>query len=185
MRFLIALICTLLAAPVQALDYCDELWFTRNLAFDRAGYCFGSPLGKAIFDNEGCIGKDVTVEAWNKAVVDKVYAEEAGAACQVDSSRTSLDVESLELRKGLVEIPMPTDGESACLGYKGPNRRLTTAADLNSGGVGVLQTGDEALLLFERKGDYEFIIARQNFETTYVGWLNIKEYPLDCEGFAG
>jgi len=149
MRFLIALICTLLAAPVQALDYCDELWFTRNLAFDRAGYCFGSPLGKA------------------------------------DSSRTSLDVESLELRKGLVEIPMPTDGESACLGYKGPNRRLTTAADLNSGGVGVLQTGDEALLLFERKGDYEFIIARQNFETTYVGWLNIKEYPLDCEGFAG
>ena len=42
--------------PVQAwaLEICDDLWLTRNLIFDRAGYCFGSVLGKSVFDNEGC-----------------------------------------------------------------------------------------------------------------------------------
>ena len=32
-----------LAAPAAA-SSCEEMWFVRNLVFDRAGMCFGSPL---------------------------------------------------------------------------------------------------------------------------------------------
>ena len=43
----LALLCALLASPAAASDVCDDLWFTRNLIMDRAGYCFGSVLGRA------------------------------------------------------------------------------------------------------------------------------------------
>lgn len=60
MKCLVAAL-SLFAAPVLASDTCHDLWFTRNAIIDRAGYCFGSPLGQAIFDNTGCIGKSVNL----------------------------------------------------------------------------------------------------------------------------
>ena len=36
MRWLL-LVLLLIPAPVRALEICDDLWFTRNLLFSRAG----------------------------------------------------------------------------------------------------------------------------------------------------
>ena len=54
MRFVLTFLLSLCVTPAFALDHCEEWWFTRNLVFDRAGYCFSSPLGQAVFDNSDC-----------------------------------------------------------------------------------------------------------------------------------
>jgi len=61
MRAFLALLLAALAAPAAALEICDELWFTRNLIYDRAGYCFSSPLGRAVFDNSDCTGSALKI----------------------------------------------------------------------------------------------------------------------------
>lgn len=182
---IVLLILMLGAAPARADVFCDELWFTRNLAFDRAGYCFGSPLGTAIFDNDGCAGTDVEVEPWNADVVKEVFAQEKLQGCQVDTSRTALEIEEIEQRKQFVDIPLPVLGESGCIGWKGANQRLTIAADENSGGVGVVTTGDEILFSFAPRGAYEFVIVRRNNEFRHVGWMKIDSANMECEMYAG
>lgn len=62
LRFAAPLFAVLTPLPAVA-DACDEMWFIRNLHFDRAGYCFGSTLGQNIFDNAGCTGKDVQLSS--------------------------------------------------------------------------------------------------------------------------
>ena len=42
-----ALVCT--AGTASAL--CEDAWYLRNMAFDRAGYCFGSTLGKLVLSS--------------------------------------------------------------------------------------------------------------------------------------
>lgn len=50
-----------LATTAQADGRCNDLWFTRNALINQAGYCFGSNLGQALFDNSDCQGKSVTL----------------------------------------------------------------------------------------------------------------------------
>ena len=66
MRFLTVVF--LLLTPVTAVAdaLCDELWLTRNMVFDRAGYCFGSNLGEAIFDNSDCNSRGVPACAYSR-----------------------------------------------------------------------------------------------------------------------
>ncbi|EBA16598.1 hypothetical protein RSK20926_22774 [Roseobacter sp. SK209-2-6] len=40
-------------------ESCNDLWFTRNAIINQAGFCFGSNLGQALFDNGDCIAKSV------------------------------------------------------------------------------------------------------------------------------
>ena len=54
-----AAICAfVVAGPAAADERCHDLWFARNAIMDRAGYCFGSVLGQAVFDNEGWYRQD-------------------------------------------------------------------------------------------------------------------------------
>ena len=182
---ILAISTLILASPAQADQYCDDLWFARNLAFHQAGYCFGSALGQAVFGNDGCTGKNVQVASWNKTLVDQVFAAEAREGCKTDTSRTNLDVQGIDLRKRVVEVPMPTLGESSCLGYQGPNLRLYTAADENSGGVGALVAGDEALFAYEPRGEYEFVIVRQNGAARQMGWVKTGLSQMPCKNYAG
>ena len=87
-RLILALI--LLASPAAAADVCDDLWFTRNLIMDRAGYCFGSALGQAVFDNGNCIGKSVSLSTQLQRQVAEIRELEKQIPCKVDTARTRL-----------------------------------------------------------------------------------------------
>jgi len=54
MRRIYFVIFLVLGTPALAGDFCDDVWFSRNLIFDHTSYCFESNLGKAVFDNSDC-----------------------------------------------------------------------------------------------------------------------------------
>lgn len=96
---LVLVICLLIPAQGWALEICDDLWFTRNLVYDRAGQCFGSTLGKAVFDNEGCTEGGATLTPVAQKLVARVREIEATQDCDVDTSQDFLAVPVVEQRK--------------------------------------------------------------------------------------
>ena len=74
---------TAMTLPIGAFagETCEDLWFTRNLIMDRAGYCFGSALGQSLFDNGDCLGKSVVLDAASSRLVQELRAREAQFAC--------------------------------------------------------------------------------------------------------
>ena len=97
----------LVATPGFAQEACDDVWFTRNLHFDRAGYCFGSPLGQAVFDNSNCIGKDVTLAPDAKRQIDEIRRIEALHGCNVDTNRSFLAIPDLPIPDSDREVIWP------------------------------------------------------------------------------
>ncbi|WP_298496909.1 DUF4453 domain-containing protein [uncultured Maritimibacter sp.] len=119
MRILLALPLALAALPALADDICHEAWFLRNLNFDRAGYCFGTALGQAVFDNADCTGKQVTLgpEATRHVAAVKEFEDWFG--CKVNTAQTRLDVPHAAMLRRLESLPVPTDTGSGCMGYNG------------------------------------------------------------------
>ncbi len=118
MRWILA-ICFLVPVQALGLETCDDLWFTRNLIFDRAGHCFGSVLGKAVFDNEGCADGGITLTPEAANLVDRVRALEAELGCEVDTKQDFLAVPVLAQRKTLGDVRRAGQSGSACAGWKG------------------------------------------------------------------
>ena len=108
----------LIALPLPALadDICHDLWFTRNLIMDRAGYCFGSILGKSTFDNGDCTGKSVALGTAATEMVARIQASEKELACKVDTGQPVLDLEDADFRRTLTDLPLRSPFESACIG---------------------------------------------------------------------
>ncbi|MBV7408280.1 DUF4453 domain-containing protein [Maritimibacter sp. DP1N21-5] len=119
MRILLALPLTLIGLPAAAYDICHEAWFLRNLNFDRAGYCFGSALGQAVFDNTGCVGTAVTLGAEAQRHVAAVKEFEDWFGCNVNTAQTRLDLPYANMLRRLESLPVPTDTGSGCMGYHG------------------------------------------------------------------
>ncbi|MCY4288930.1 MAG: YARHG domain-containing protein [Aestuariivita sp.] len=69
-------------------ELCDELWFTRNLVFDRARYCFGTTLGRATFDNSDCMTRSPVLSEEDQRIIAEVQAVEEDFSFSVDTSRT-------------------------------------------------------------------------------------------------
>ena len=105
-RFLTA-IATLTAlagsGSASADPVCDDLWFSRNIVFHEAGYCFGSALGQTVFGNARCIGQDIDLHADMKARVEEIRQREADWGCAVDTSRTRLDLPQIAQRMALTD----------------------------------------------------------------------------------
>ena len=80
-----------IAPPLAAQDAapCDELWFARNLIFDRAGYCFGSRLGRAVFDNTDCSTTAPKFDARAAENVAALHAAETEYGCTIEIGRAS------------------------------------------------------------------------------------------------
>ncbi len=107
-------------SPLSAATGCEDVWFTRNLIMDRAGQCFASPLGQALFDNSDCTATNVRPAFADQTVVDQILALEAQFGCRVDTSRTWLDLPDINFRRVLTNHPVKGDGEWACQGWLGP-----------------------------------------------------------------
>lgn len=172
----------LLPTAAAAYDICDDLWMTRNTLFDRAGYCFGSALGQAVFDNAGCLGTDVALSAQDNATVALVREFEVEWSCRVDTSRTQLDLPDMAARMRMRDMPVPTGYESACIGWRGGAANLYSGQDQKSGVTGVLRDGDNTTFSFVTADGWEFV----DMGDGRMGWLALPKFDdMICDGFAG
>lgn len=178
----------LAASPAFAGDgTCDDLWFTRNAIFHEAGYCFGSPLGQAVFGNDGCTTKTPDLSAEQAARLDRVKAAEQG--CVVDSGRTSLDIPDLDIRRRLSVLPIRAEGESGCIGWKGGPVGLREGTSLSAGTLFTLAPGDVVLFSHETEQAegqvWDYVQVFDDGVLRKAGWTVIDWGPDVCEQLAG
>ncbi|MEM6478957.1 MAG: DUF4453 domain-containing protein [Pseudomonadota bacterium] len=134
----------LLALPVWADDICEDHWLTRNAIFDRAGHCFGSPLGQAIFDNSDCTAS-LSLSKRDESSIAEIRAFERELGCKVDTSKTALSLSDLSVRLRLAAFPIRDIFESGCIGYLGETVPLFAGLTGSSAQVGAITRGDFVL----------------------------------------
>ena len=172
--------------PAIADDICHDLWFTRNAIMDRAGYCFGSALGQAVFDNSDCTGKTVNLTRQTIDFVNRIKSQEAGFGCRVDTGQTVLDLDDLHIRRRLADLPLRDEFESACIGWLGPETPLYAGHDLGSGQVGRIMPGDNISFAFWPEGDWAYLtILAPDWSVKSGGWSNVGFPDSSCRDFAG
>ena len=148
MRWILLFVLPFFASPALAATGCEDIWFTRNLIMDRAGYCFSSTLGQELFDNSDCTGTTVTLDPRSEAIVDRIRALEAEHGCNVDTNRTYLDIKDLQFRRALVDLPIMAEGDWGCLGWTGPEVPLYNSYHEGYQPIGRLQPGDYVSFAF-------------------------------------
>lgn len=176
----------LLAAPAAAqyADFCDELWFTRNLTLDQAGQCFSTPLGQAVFDNTDCTGQTALTRP-ETLVVQMIAQHEADLACDVDTDRTSLPgIGSLDYYRGLDLIPPRSPYESACIGYLGQPFALRRGPDPTAAISVMAERGDTIAFAHDPVLGWQFLLVTAKDGTVAGGWI-YDELPTECEFAAG
>ena len=94
----------LIAAPATAQSIpgygaarasCESIWIERNRIMDRHGYCFRSPLGKAVFNNANCRTSSPRLSKADRYWVNEIKKGERRLGCRVNTSRTSINVDTL------------------------------------------------------------------------------------------
>ncbi|MEL6206394.1 MAG: DUF4453 domain-containing protein [Pseudomonadota bacterium] len=188
MRILISAFLALLAAPALADNGCHDLWYTRNAIVDRAGYCFGSALGQAVFDNAGCIGKSVDLSPSAKRQVDQIRAIEAEAGCKVNTAQTRLHIDDLAIRRRLIDLPIRDEFASGCLGYGGAPIALRAGHSAGAPAIGQIEAGDYVLFAFYGVGDWVYVTAHSDGwgRLKAGGWMDWSAIPQDaCRDWAG
>jgi hypothetical protein len=188
----IALCAALMVLPVPALAdviHCELPWFARNLIFDRAGYCFASPLGQATFDNSDCTGQDVTLSDRDRAAVDHILGLEEDLACAIDSSAPGLEHQAHfdHLREADV-IPAPVEHESGCIGYQGPVLPLRAAPGDQARVIGELRPGDNVGFIFLNEGIWDYVLINDPDDMATLrdaGWAPVGLGRIACDMYAG
>ncbi len=176
----------LTAAPAAADVICDELWFARNMVFHAAGYCFGSALGQAVFGNAGCTGTDISLDPDAAEAVARFRAREAEYNCAVDSSRSTLDIPNLPLRKALTDQPIRTEYESACIGWLRPPMDVLSGWRGDAYTMGQIAVGDTLLFSHEDWRNWTFVQVLRNDDVQVLGWVRLGPHdPNMCDGWAG
>lgn len=173
-------------ATAQASEVCDDWWFTRNAIIDRAGYCFKSPLGRAIFDNSDCAGAAVTLSARDKARIEELRRFEKQLGCAVDTSRTTLDIRDLTTRRRLRDLPLRDEFASGCIRRRGDSTPLYSGRNTGTTKTGELRRGDNVLLAFVNVGEWRYlIVGDQSWNYRSAGWSSVPFEQPSCEGWAG
>ncbi|GHF59990.1 DUF4453 domain-containing protein [Seohaeicola zhoushanensis] len=170
---LLALLLMLLPLPAFAIEGCEDVWFTRNLLMDRAGYCFTSPLGQAIFDNSDCTTQTVTLGEAAQSTIARIVSLEAEHGCRVDTNRTWLDMPDMAFRKVLTDLPIRMDGQWGCLGWTGPVTPLYYGYHEPLHPIGQLSPGDYVMFEHEAVGDWVYVVAQAPVWGAFrsAGWL--------------
>jgi hypothetical protein len=190
-RIITALVFTLFAPlQAQADDWCEELWILRNMAFDRSGYCFSSPLGSAVFNNDGCAG-NVTLGPSDQDYVDEIRTMEQVAGCAVDTNASRLSAHGTDLLRAFQQIddlPILSDGESACLGYRGGALTIHTGPSMAGDVIGTVTAGQNIGFAYQPVGQWEFVtvLAPNTSVVVARGWIDSSSIrPATCTSVAG
>ena len=176
------------ATPVAAQEACDDVWFTRNLQFDRAGYCFGSVLGQALFDNSDCTGRDIILDPEVKRQVEEIKKIEAHHGCKIDTSRRTLQIADLQIRRRLRDLPIRDDFSSGCLGWLGEAAPLYSGHDESSSIIGQVEMGDYVLFSFLPVNGWSYVTthAHEFSGLKAGGWVPGAVFPQEaCADWAG
>ncbi|MEM6322770.1 MAG: DUF4453 domain-containing protein [Pseudomonadota bacterium] len=177
----------LVPAPTLALQYCEDLWYTRNLAFDRAGFCFGSNLGQAVFGNDGCVGTDVAPGGRDAPVVARIKELERIAGCAIDTSQARrLSIPDIAYRAFMTDLPVATDLESACVGYRGDVLPVRAGRLSDDPVLLEVPRGGMIFYAFEPVGDWEYVLVYRDDVVIGAGWIDrLVSGESECEFFAG
>ncbi|PRY24491.1 YARHG domain-containing protein [Aliiruegeria haliotis] len=186
MRTLFLLLLPLAGQPAFADDICHDLWFTRNLIFDRAGYCFGSDLGKAVFDNSDCSTGSPQLETADATRVARVKEMESFLECSVDTKSTWLDLADIEQRARFLTLPVRGDGESGCMGWRGGVLQLHQGKRFDTPVTGRIVPGDHIGFSYMPEGNWEFVIVRRpSTGEAFMGWSQVPYSEDGCDQWAG
>ena len=171
-------------------EACDDLWFVRNQIFDAQGYCFGSALGKAIFDNSDCTTSNPELSEKDRRYIAELQAMEAEWECKVDTSRQELNIHSFDKRRILTEQPLHDFTESACLGYLGATIPLYDGPSKDRVQIGHITMGSDILFAHTRFKDEldawwfaSRVILNGELQPD-IGWADASVFGF-CERAAG
>ncbi|MDQ2088700.1 DUF4453 domain-containing protein [Marimonas arenosa] len=188
MRRLLSALLLAASTPASA-DVCDDLWFTRNQIMDRAGYCFRTPLGQSVFDNSGCIGEQVSLNAQARRQVEDIRARESALGCVVDTKRRNLDLPDIAIRWNLRDLPVADEYESGCIGWLEPVTSLHSGRDSASAIVGWIEPGDNVLYGHWTADNDPWLFVTvwspdsPRFKS--AGWLGLSTNEKSCRNWAG
>ena len=183
-RFVLAFL--LLATPALA-DYCEEAWLTRNLIFNRAGYCFGSVLGQSLFDNRDCHTKSPTLSAQDQQIVNDLREAEEWVGCRVNTGATTLSIRNLATRMALPTLPVPDEvGGYGCFGWRGAVVPVYWDIRQDSKVVAQVQPGDDVFWEYYPRGPWSYIGIRRGGQLL-EGWAVFPDFleTRDCTSAAG
>lgn len=175
-----------LAASAQNFGFCETAWVTRNMIFDRAGYCFGSALGQSLFDNSNCTTNTASAPPAYLDIISWVRGDEERIGCQINTSQGAWPsiqaVHAYYNQFWTVAVPM--DGGFGCLGYRGPAVPVYAGAATTTPVLGELSAG---LYYFETHygvDGWSFItVATSGGQDIVTGWA--RGYTSDCDQQAG
>ncbi|CUH53057.1 DUF4453 domain-containing protein [Shimia marina] len=172
-----ALICT--AGTASAL--CEDAWYLRNLAFDRAGYCFGSSLGKSVFSAD-CSTKSPRLTDWDQRMVSAHKKLEARYSCKINTKDRRLAASLIGKLEDVDLLPTLSEFESSCVGYTGAPVTMTSGIGMrDSYPTGIIASGETVHFRFEPWGGFEFVETDSG-----AGWVPEGSItPNTCEVFAG
>jgi len=176
----------LLTASASANNGCHDLWFTRNLIMDRAGYCFGSQLGQAVFDNGDCKGKQVSLDADATQLVDRIRALEKKYGCSVNTKGKQLDVKDISIRKRLTDLPIVDEFPKGCLGWQGPTTPLYAGQAISPAVLAEIERGDYISFKHLPVGDWTYVtVADPDWTIKGGGWMSATVNESSCKAWAG
>jgi hypothetical protein len=189
-RFALCAALALLPVPAFAdVIHCELPWFARNLIFDRAGYCFGSTLGRATFDNADCTRTEVTLSERDRAAVDHILDLEEALSCAIDSSAPRLEhLSHIEHLRNADMVPAPVEHESGCIGYRGPVLPLRAAPGDQARVIGELRPGDTVGFIFLNEGIWDCVLVNDPDDMSTLrdaGWAPFGLGHIECEMYAG
>lgn len=154
---------------------CEDLWFARNVIYDAHGYCFGSPLGKAMFSNEGCDTVDPELPTELQTRVDRIWDKARSNNCAIDQSLETIAVYNKDIRRKLAVQPVADTRQKACIGAKVETPiTLYSAPSVDAESLGRIDSGDSLAYFHETEGEWEFvtILSTSNGRDPVSGWAN-------------
>ena len=181
--YLFAFLC--LATPAWS-DACHDLWFTRNLVIDRAGYCFGSALGQAVFDNSDCVGTSVKLAPETSKFVATLQRLEKNYECRVNTKQTELLLDDAWVRLQLDHLPIADEFESACIGYRGAPRSVRSGHAEGYPVIGSINAGDTISFGHLPQSGWAYVTySGPDWSVKGGGWINSNVTLAECNQWAG
>lgn len=175
-----SLLLLMLPAAAAAEASCEEWWYTRNLIFDRAGYCFSSPLGQALFDNSDCSTTEPDLAEDAQALVREIRFMEEEFECAVDVSATALSTFDPQTMQGWsLDVPVPSGYGGGCNGYLGAPFALYARRSESADITGEVPTGADIFFEYLSVGDWVYVTGRG---IDGEGWVPVSVVErLACE----
>lgn len=171
-RFLL-IVAILMPTSLSAQGACEDLWLARNVIYDAHGYCFGSRLGRTLFNNAGCTTVDPELPADLQARVDRIWAQARSMECAVDQSQTTIEVYNKTTRYLLQAQPVASGTNGACIGARLEEPiDLFEAPDTTAESIGAIENGDTVGWFHQAEDGWHFatILSKASGKGTVSGW---------------